>query len=413
MAGETPPRSSRQGNNSPLSPSDLTAARTAVEEAYKLIRVTDIDDTEGMAQRNQTYQEAMAAYSQLKAAVEANASAAAAAAAADTITPPPASPVYRDARETDGLIRQAVDRATHGYRQDIKAVREELARVTAGHAAPPVEGASGKHPPSPPKFNGVRGPGKLTIEAWLLQFIDWCSLHSVPAHKRVSYAVQALEGDAVQNLYNLKRVMLADGRDPDSWDIFKAGMIAGYAEVSPDIYVRTHLSKLKQTGSVQLYYEKFTAVLSQADRYPVSGAEAVWHFKQGLSERIRTAIAGSSDDNLHAVAVQAKRVDAELSLHVAAPAIKDNTSAPTNKASGGAAAKRNSAGGTYAGAVKKAKVDGPSGDLIKLRLKEGMCTNCNVPKANHSGGLGQQCTAPFVAADDEQVKALAKGKGKA
>ena len=92
MAGETPPRSSRQGNNSPLSPSDLTAARTAVEEAYKLIGVTDIDDTEGMAQRNQTYQEAMAAYSQLKAAVEANASAAAAAAAADILHFPPLRP---------------------------------------------------------------------------------------------------------------------------------------------------------------------------------------------------------------------------------------------------------------------------------------------------------------------------------
>ena len=96
------------------------------------------------------------------------------------------------------------------------------------------------------------------------------------AHKRVSYAVQALEGDAVQNSYNLKRVMLADGRDPHNWDTFKAGMIAGYAEVSPDIYVRTHLSKLKQgSGFVQLYYEKFTAVLSQADKYPVLGAEAV------------------------------------------------------------------------------------------------------------------------------------------
>ena len=244
MAGETPPRSSREGGNSPLTPSDLTAARTAVEEAYKLIGVTDMYDTEGMAQRNATYQEAVAAYKQLKAAVEANASAAAAAAAADITTPPHAAPVYRDARETDGLIQQAVAHATHGYVQEIRAIREKLARVTAGHAAPPVEGASGKNPPSPPKFNGVRGSGKLTIESWLLQFID--CLYSVPAHKRVSYAVQALEGDAVQNFYNLKRVMLADGRDPDSWDIFKAGMIAGYAEVSPDIYVRTHLSKLKR-----------------------------------------------------------------------------------------------------------------------------------------------------------------------
>ena len=57
----------------------------------------------------------------------------------------------------------------------------------------------------------------------------------------------------------LKRIMLADGKDPNDWDSFHAGMIAGYAEVSPDIYVRTHLSKLKQgSGSVRTYYEEFT-----------------------------------------------------------------------------------------------------------------------------------------------------------
>ena len=64
-------------------------------------------------------------------------------------------------------------------------------------------------------------------------------------------------------------------------------------------------------------------MLSQADKYPVLGAEAVWHFKQGLSEKVRTAIAGCSDEDLHAVAVQAKRVDAELKppyIHCLLPA---------------------------------------------------------------------------------------------
>ena len=70
--------------------------------------------------------------------------------------------------------------------------------MTASHIASPVEGACGKNPPSPPNFIGTRGPGKLIIEAWLLQFIDWCSLYNVPAHKRVSYTVHALEGDVVQ-----------------------------------------------------------------------------------------------------------------------------------------------------------------------------------------------------------------------
>ena len=88
---------------------------------------------------------------------------ASATAAADIATPPPASPVYKDARETDGLIRQAVERAIHGYRQDIKAVCEELARVTAGHGAPPVEGASDKNSPSPPNLDGEEAQESLPL----------------------------------------------------------------------------------------------------------------------------------------------------------------------------------------------------------------------------------------------------------
>ena len=102
-------------------------------------------------------------------------------------------------------------------------------------------------------------------------------------------------------------------------------MIARYAEVSPDLYVRTNLSKLLKQGlgTVQVCYDMFTSVLSQADKYPVLGAEAVWHFKQGFSKKLRLAIAGSilhSDDDLHFVGMQAKQVEAELNLHVIAPA---------------------------------------------------------------------------------------------
>ncbi len=35
-----------------------------------------------------------------------------------------------------------------------------------------------------------------------------------------------------------------------------------------------------------------------AVRYPVTGADAVWFFKQGLNDKIRTAIAAYSDDDL-------------------------------------------------------------------------------------------------------------------
>ena len=75
------------------------------------------------------------------------------------------------------------------------------------------------------------------------------------------------------------------------------GMIAGYAEVSPDIFVRTSLSHVRQgAGSVQAYYENSRAVLSHAGISPIIEAEALCGTSSKDSlERIRTAIAGCSD----------------------------------------------------------------------------------------------------------------------
>ena len=54
----------------------------------------------------------------------------------------------------------------------------------------------------------------------------------------------------------------------------------------------------------------------------------------GSQSILCTDIAGSSGDNLHAVAVQAKRVDAELILYVFAPATSDDTPTPPDKVCG-------------------------------------------------------------------------------
>jgi len=161
------------------------------------------------------------------------------------------------------LLRHRTGRIAHfslhnnyELRAEIALLNAEVAELTEGRS---TDSPSGKNPPSAPKFSSVKGPGKLTVEAWLLQYVDWCELHNVPAVKRVSYAIQALEGDAIQNWYNLKRGLLAEDKDPHSWGTFRSGMIAGYAEVSPDIYVRTHLSKLRQ-GSRNLTACDSTAV---------------------------------------------------------------------------------------------------------------------------------------------------------
>ena len=86
------------------------------------------------------------------------------------------------------------------------------------------------------------------------------------------------------------------------------------------------------------------------------GPEAVFNFEQGLSERVGTAIAGGSDDDLHVVAAQAKRVDAELNLHTSSPV---DISAPAKGASSAGSAPKRGVVAAALGAFEKART-GPS-----------------------------------------------------
>ena len=107
------------------------------------------------------------------------------------------------------MTKVAITRAMHEFRAEVPAlVTRSLEAALAAQAPPTVftnpasnSNIAGKHPPPPPKFNGDKGDSKVSINAWLLHFLDWCALHSVAPSKRVAYAVQALEGSAVEDWY--------------------------------------------------------------------------------------------------------------------------------------------------------------------------------------------------------------------
>ena len=132
----------------------------------------------------------------------------------------------------------------------------------------------------------------------------------------------------------------------------------------------------------------------------------MWHFKQGLSDRIRAAIAIYGDDDLDTVVLQAKRVDAAFRLKGVTSSTLHSSS---KKPASGAGTKRPAK--TASGDAKRAKVGGP---LVNLRLAERVCTNCRVPRAAHdSSTLGLKCTKPAVPATAAELAALEKGKAKA
>ena len=209
--------SSPEGGNSPITASDVQAARAAVTEAQLAVKgINILDDLKAYEAKQTVLAERIAAFDQISAAAKANEDAAAAtatAAVAAAATPSPPAPTYRDRRPTDGIIEAVVTRIGYDLRSDLTSiVREELAQLTAEGRTREGPSLTGLPPPSPPKYNGSKGPGKLSVEACLMQFLDRCELHSVRVQRRVCHAVQALEGDALQIYHNL---MHPDGRNPD------------------------------------------------------------------------------------------------------------------------------------------------------------------------------------------------------
>ena len=145
-------------------------------------------------------------------------------------------------------------------------------------------------------------------------------------------------------------------------------------------------------------------MLSLAVKHPVKGADAVWFFKQGLSDKVKTAIAVYGDDDLDTVVMQAKRVDAAFSTS-SAPGNYANVKGPGNAG----APKRAAGASGSAGDPKRVKSDATP-PLIDLRKGEHRCTKCGKPIQGHPHPYGSKCAAQFAPATAEETKAMGKGK---
>ena len=275
MSDDSPPRDApAPGGLGNINSPDALQARQNVLAVEAKIRLLPsiLDDNyieDELADLQAQLREAKAHYLQVLAAARANAEAAEAAAAlaaaeAQRTPPVPIMPDIDESRPTLVMLRGELQALEGRVMGAVKDVRDSVSSMrplsyastvaTGGLAVGADVGApSGKHNvPSPPKFSGVRGDGKLPDDIWLMQLSDWCEYIQIALPKRVGCAVQCLEGQAVQNWYNLRRQLESDGADVSDWQIFRNAMIKQYADVSPDISVRNSLIALKQgTGTVQ------------------------------------------------------------------------------------------------------------------------------------------------------------------
>ena len=165
---------------------------------------------------------------------------------------------------------------------------------------------------------------------------------------------------------------------------------------------------------MQSYYDQFRAVLSSAVQHLVVGADAVWFFKQGLSERVRTAIAVYGDDSLDNVVLHDKRVDAAFSAAnphttaVASSFIRGNANAGSTKRSGHT---------TVVGCDNKRSKASESAtwdaDVAKLRISKSQCSKYGAPTSGHNGPFGKHCPTSARKPPADSERAAIKGKGRA
>ena len=123
-------------------------------------------DADEYKRKEQAYHDAQAAYTEFMAAAAANAAAAA--------TPSPPHPAFDSTRNTHEVARVAITRAVYDLRAELPdLVNRTVAAALAVAQAPPTvptnpasdSNLAGKHPPAPPKFNGDKGDGKVSIKA--------------------------------------------------------------------------------------------------------------------------------------------------------------------------------------------------------------------------------------------------------
>ena len=141
------------------------------------------------------------------------------------------------------------------------------------------------------KFSSVRTKGKSGFETWVKLFERWAKVKRLSDDNLVAYAELNLEKEALDTWFALFARLQAEGKNPEDFPIFKKAMYEKYVEIAPELTVRSELDALRQTSSVQVYYDSFRTIAARAVDSPVIGAEAIHFFVKGLKQRIKVMVA--------------------------------------------------------------------------------------------------------------------------
>jgi len=159
--------------------------------------------------------------------------------------------------------------------QELKSkLEEQSTRLTPVTSSTSVKMEAGK--PSP-----FTGRGLVVIDRWLYQIELYFSLTNIPELKKVSFAVSFLEESALDWWRGIEDA--AQGQQL-SWSEFKEQAFKRYRPVQASDTARAILFSLRQTGSVQGYYDAFYRQKQMIK--DMAEADQISFFVRGLKRQI-------------------------------------------------------------------------------------------------------------------------------
>jgi Ty3 transposon capsid-like protein len=168
----------------------------------------------------------------------------------------------------------------------------------------PLAPATRVKPDRPPPFTGKRSE---SLEAWIFQMQQFCTLAPVPEHDRVTFAATFFKDQAAlwwRSYYQTQDWQI----NPPNWGTFLVAMRGQFTPVNTSLSAYDRLQRLSQKASVNSYNHQFREIMLELPE--MDAASKMNFYMRGLKESIRPFVAMQTPTTLTEAEIIAERVDA-------------------------------------------------------------------------------------------------------
>ena len=139
----------------------------------------------------------------------------------------------------------------------------------------------------PSKFSGLSKDANA-VHDFLHSMLAYLTLARIAPAFWVPMASTFLEGEAGTYFRSITAVSPASTM---SWACFAEGLRATFGNINQSAIARSRIHEFRQTGRVETYYKRFVQLCAEITDNPLSEAERVFLFRQGLNSALQLQVA--------------------------------------------------------------------------------------------------------------------------